>query len=67
MHKQSRIRGLLSVHRSLEPAAVRGTARMDSENPAQASEANHSGPRRITQPGTGARNREPGVSHTLAR
>jgi hypothetical protein len=57
----------LSVHRSPEPAAVRGTAGMDSENPAQASKANHSGPRRITQPGTGARNRELRVSHTLAR
>ena len=67
MHRQSRTRGPLSVHRSPEPAAVRGTARMDSENPAQASKANHSGPRRITQPGTGARNREPRVSHTLAR
>lgn len=66
-HRQSRTRGPLSVHRSPEPAAVRGTARMDSENPAQASEANHSGPRRFTRPRTGARNREPRVSHTLAR
>jgi hypothetical protein len=32
-HKQSRTRGPPSGHRSPEPAAVRGTARMDSENP----------------------------------
>ena len=49
-HRQPGTRGPRSVHRSLAPAAARGTAGMDSENPAQAGKANHSGPRRITRP-----------------